>query len=139
MKTSARNQLSGKVVDVKKGAVNSEVVLEIGSGAKLTAVITNDGSDDLGLKVGDSANAIVKASWIILATEAPKKISARNCIEGIVSVVKDGAVNAEVVLDIAGGSKITAIVTEDAIADMELKVGSKAYAIIKASSVILIS
>ncbi len=137
MKTSARNQLSGKVVDVKKGAVNSEVVLEIGSGAKLTAVITNDGSDDLGLKVGDSANAIVKASWIILATEAPKKISARNCIEGIVSVVKDGAVNAEVVLDIAGGSKITAIVTEDAIADMELKVGSKAYAIIKASSVIL--
>ncbi len=137
MKTSARNNLSGKVVEVKKGAVNSEIVLEIGNGSKLTAVITNDGSDELGLKVGDAANAIIKASWIILATEAPNKISARNCIEGTVSLVKDGAVNAEVVLDIAGGSKITAIVTEDAIADMGLKVGSKAYAIIKASSVIL--
>lgn len=137
MKTSARNWLSGKVVEIKRGAVNSEVVLEIAAGAKITAVITNDGCDELGLKVGDDANAIIKASWIILATEAPKKISARNCIEGVVSEVKNGAVNAEVVLDIAGGSKITAIVTEDAIADMELKVGSKAYAIIKASSVIL--
>ncbi len=137
MKTSARNQLSGKVVDIKKGVVNSEVVLEISGGAKLTAVITNDGSDDLGLKVGDNVNAIVKASWIILATEAPKKISARNCIEGVVSLIKNGAVSAEVVLDIANGSKITAIVTEDAIADMELKVGSTAYAIIKASSIIL--
>jgi molybdate transport system regulatory protein len=137
MKTSARNNLAGKVVEVKKGAVNSEVILEISSGAKLTSVITNDGSDDLALKVGDAVSAIIKASWIILATEAPKKISARNCIEGTVSMIKDGAVNAEVVLDIAGGSKITAIVTEDAIAEMELKVGSKAYAIIKASSVIL--
>lgn len=137
MKTSARNNLAGKVLEIKKGAVNSEVILEISSGAKLTSVITNDGSDDLGIKAGDAVNAIVKASWIILATEAPKKISARNCIEGTVSAVKNGAVNAEVVLDIAGGSKITAIVTEDAIVDMELKVGSKAYAIIKASSIIL--
>ncbi len=137
MKTSARNQLNGKVVDVKKGAVNSEIVLEINGGAKITAVITNEGSDELALKTGDAATAIIKASWIILATEAPKKISARNCLEGTVVVVKDGAVNAEVVLEVAGGAKITAIVTEDAIADMGLKVGTKAYAIIKASSVII--
>lgn len=137
MKTSARNQLNGKVVEVKKGAVNSEVVLEIAGGAKVTAVVTNEGADELSLKVGDAATAIVKASWIILATEAPKKISARNCLEGKVVVLKDGAVNAEVVLEVAGGAKITAIVTEDAIADMGLKVGGKAYAIIKASSVIL--
>ncbi|HOI83703.1 MAG TPA: TOBE domain-containing protein [Campylobacterales bacterium] len=137
MKTSARNQLSGKVVEVKKGAVNSEVVLEIAAGAKITAVITNEGSDELALKSGDSATAIIKASWIILATEAPKKISARNCLEGKVVAVKDGAVNAEVVLEVAGGAKITAVVTEDAIADMGLKVGATAFAIIKASSVII--
>ncbi|MGE4399188.1 MAG: molybdopterin-binding protein [Campylobacterales bacterium] len=137
MKTSARNQLNGKVIEVKKGAVNSEVVLEIAGGVKITAVITNEGSDELALKVGDSATAIIKASWIILATEAPKKISARNCLEGKVTIVKDGAVNAEVVLEVAGGAKITAIVTEDAISDMGLKVGSTAYAIIKASSVIV--
>lgn len=137
MKTSARNQLNGKVVEVKKGAVNSEVVLEIGGGAKITAVVTNDGADELSLKSGDAATAIIKASWIILATEAPKKISARNCLEGKVVALKDGAVNAEVVLEVASGAKITAVVTEDAIADMGLKVGATAYAIIKASSVIL--
>lgn len=137
MKTSARNQLSGKVIQVKSGVVNSEIVLELSGGAKITSVVTNDGAGELGLKSGDEATAIIKASWIILATEAPKKISARNCLEGKVTAIKDGAVNAEVVLEVSGGAKITAIVTEDAIADMGLKVGSTAFAIIKASSVIL--
>lgn len=139
MKTSARNHITGKVVEIKKGAVNAEVVLEIGSGSKITSVITNEGFDELSIKEGDEISAIIKASWVILATEAPKKISARNCIEGVVASIKDGAINAEVTLDIAGGSKITAVVTEDAIADMELKLGSKAFAIVKASSVILSS
>lgn len=137
MKTSARNQLSGKVVELKQGAVNSEVILELAGGAKLVAVITNDGANELALKAGDAANAIIKASWIILASEAPKKISARNCIKGNVVEIKNGAVNAEVVLEISNGAKITAVVTEDAIIDMGLAVGSEAYAIIKASSVIL--
>ena len=137
MKTSARNQLCGKVLEVKKGAVNSEVVLELSGGAKLVSVITNEGSDELALKAGEEVSAIIKASWIILSTEAPKKISARNCIEGTVCEIKNGAINAEVVLNIANGSKITAVVTEDAVKELALAVGSKAYAIIKASSIIL--
>lgn len=59
------------------------------------------------------------------------KISARNCLEGKVVALKDGMINGEVVVEIAGGAKITAIVTKDAIADMDLKVVSKVYAISK--------
>ncbi len=67
MKTSARNQLNGKVVEVKKGAVNSEVVLEIAGGAKITAIVTEDAISDMGLKVGSTAYAIIKASSVIVS------------------------------------------------------------------------
>jgi molybdopterin-binding protein len=66
MKLSARNVLPGKVVDVKRGATTSHVRIDIGSGAIVTASITNEAVDELGLKVGDSAAAVMKASDVIV-------------------------------------------------------------------------
>lgn len=65
MKLSARNDLKGKVVDIKKGAVMAKVTLDIG-GQKLTALISVEAVDDLALKVGDEAHAIVKATEVII-------------------------------------------------------------------------
>jgi molybdopterin-binding protein len=65
MKLSARNILEGKVVDVTKGATTSHVKIDIG-GKVITASITNEAVDDLGLKKGDTASAIIKASDIIV-------------------------------------------------------------------------
>lgn len=65
MKLSARNVLNGKVVDVKRGATTSHVRIDIG-GSIVTASITNEAVDDLALKVGDSAAAIIKASDVIV-------------------------------------------------------------------------
>jgi molybdopterin-binding protein len=65
MKLSARNILNGKVVDVKRGATTSHVRIDIG-GNVITAAITNEAVDDLALKVGDSAAAIIKASDVIV-------------------------------------------------------------------------
>jgi molybdopterin-binding protein len=66
MKLSARNVLSGKVVDVKRGATTSHVRIEIAGGAVITASITNEAVDELRLAVGDAASAIVKASDVIV-------------------------------------------------------------------------
>jgi molybdopterin-binding protein len=66
MKLSARNVLSGKVVDVKRGATTSHVRIEIAGGAVITASITNEAVDELQLAVGDAASAIVKASDVIV-------------------------------------------------------------------------
>jgi molybdopterin-binding protein len=66
MKLSARNVLPGKVVDVKRGATTSHVRIDIGSGAIVTASITNEAVDELALKVGDSAAAVIKASDVIV-------------------------------------------------------------------------
>jgi len=69
MKLSARNQLKGKVVEVKKGATTAHVRIDIGGGNIVTASITNESADELGLAAGKSAYAIIKASNVMVAVE----------------------------------------------------------------------
>lgn len=64
---SARNQFPGTVAKVEKGAVNGHVSIEIADGAKITASITNEAIDDLGLTEGAAAVAIVKATDVLVA------------------------------------------------------------------------
>ena len=66
MKLSARNQLEGKIVDVRKGQTTAHVRIEVGNGIVITASITNEAVDDLGLKVGDDAVAVIKASDVMI-------------------------------------------------------------------------
>lgn len=67
MKLSARNQLEGKIVEVKKGATTSHVRIDIGNGRIITSSITNEAVDELDLKVGETAFAVVKASDVMVA------------------------------------------------------------------------
>jgi len=138
MKTSARNQFVGKVTDIKKGAVNDEIEMDVGGGQKLVATVTRESTDSLGLKVGSEAFALVKASSVILLTdEEGVKFSARNRLKGTVARVVTGAVNSEVVLDLAGGISIAAIVTNESIKSLDLKAGTAASAMFKVSNVII--
>ena len=66
MKISARNILAGKVVAVEKGMTTAHVRIEIAKGVVITASITNEAVDDLELKVGDQASAIIKASSVLV-------------------------------------------------------------------------
>jgi molybdopterin-binding protein len=68
MKISARNKLKGKVVEVKKGATTAHVRIDLG-GTVVTASITNEAVDELGLKVGQTATAVVKASDVMVAID----------------------------------------------------------------------
>ncbi len=68
MKLSARNRLKGKIVDVKKGATTSHVRINV-SGTIVTASITNEAVDELGLKSGQTAYAIVKASDVMVGVD----------------------------------------------------------------------
>lgn len=137
MQTSARNQLWGTVAGVKKGAVNAEVTLNLRGQTPIVATITNDGVEAMGLKTGDEAYALIKSSWIILAKEKPAKISVRNAIEGTIEEIVEGKVNVEIKLKIAGGNTLTAVITEDAQKELGFKTGDNAWALFKASHVII--
>ena len=67
MKLSARNQLKGKIASIDRGAVMAKVVVDIGGGNHVVAAITVDSVDELGLKVGDQAAAVIKATEVIIA------------------------------------------------------------------------
>lgn len=67
---SARNQLSGKVSSVQKGAVNTEVGIQLPGGITVYAVVTNEAVMELALKEGDEATALIKASHVILGVPA---------------------------------------------------------------------
>jgi molybdopterin-binding protein len=69
MRLSARNILKGKVVQIKPGAVNTEVILELSGGAQIVSVITKESADNLGLTVGKTAYAVVKASSVMIAVD----------------------------------------------------------------------
>ncbi|MDD3597755.1 MAG: molybdopterin-binding protein [Sulfuricurvum sp.] len=136
MKTSARNELKGTISEIKKGQINSEIVLNIGGGTVLKAVITNDSVDDMQLSVGESIYAIIKAPFVMVSKENPGKISTRNVIETKVLEVKNGIVNGELKLAM-GDQTLTAVITEDAVEDLGFNVGDKVYALIKANFIIL--
>ena len=69
MKLSARNKLRGKILDVKKGATTAHVRLEIAPGQIVTASITNEAVEELGLKPGGAAIAVIKASDVMIAVD----------------------------------------------------------------------
>ena len=138
MKVSARNLFTGKVSAVITGAVNTEVELTTDGGDKFVAVITEGSVKSLGLAVGKPATAIVKAPWVILVEANPKlRFSARNHFTGTVSDVTKGGVNTEIGVKLPGGSVIHAVVTNEAVLDLGLAVGSPVGALIKSSHVVL--
>ena len=65
-KLSARNQLKGKIVEIKKGTTTSHVRIDIGNGMVITSAITNEAVADLNLKAGDEAWAVIKASDVMI-------------------------------------------------------------------------
>ncbi len=68
-RTSARNRLCGTIERIAEGAVNSEVVLALEGGSRLTAIITEGSLETLDLKVGEPACALIKASHVILGVD----------------------------------------------------------------------
>jgi molybdate transport system regulatory protein len=138
MKISARNQFEGTISAVNAGPVSTEVTLDLAGGDKLVAVVTSESAKKLGLVKGKKAIGLVKAPLVTLLTDAGGyKFSARNQLSGQVTNVTKGAVNSEVTMKLAGGSTVSAVVTNEAIADLQLAAGKSAIALIKASYVIL--
>jgi molybdopterin-binding protein len=66
MKLSARNQIAGTIQTVKPGATTTHVTIDIGGGVTITASITNEASEELALKPGMKAFAVVKASDVMV-------------------------------------------------------------------------
>ncbi len=138
MKISTRNKFEGTVSAVNQGPVHTEVVLDLAGGDQLVAVVTSDSARKLGLAAGKRAVGLVKAPLVTVLTDAGNyRFSARNQLAGQVTAVAKGAVNSEVTIRLKGGTDVYAIITNEAVAELQLAAGRPATALIKASHVIL--
>ena len=137
MKISARNQLAGIVSEVKKGAVNGVITIDLGC-TKVKADITNEAIDELGLADGKPATAVIKASNVMFGVGAQKfSISARNQFPGKVIRVAKGAVNGHVTIETACGKRISGSITNEAIDELGLAEGIEAVALVKSTDVLV--
>lgn len=138
MKISARNLFKGTIKKIALGAVNAEVELSIRGTDTIIAIITNESVEGLDLAVGKDAYAIVKASSVLIGKEMnDSKISARNKLYGKIINVTEGAVNTEVTMELPGRNTISAVITNESAHEIKLRAGDYAFAIFKASSVII--
>lgn len=133
MKISARNQFKGKIVSIENGAVNSMVTIDANC-ATLSGTISKAAVEELGLTVGGEAIAIIKATEVMVGL-GEFKISARNKFAGKVASITEGAVNSIVAIEVCCGNLVTATISNNAVKDLGLAVGTEAVAVIKATSV----
>lgn len=79
MKLSARNQLKGKILKVEEGLITAKVILDLGNGNVISAIISKDAIADLDLKSGDVAFAIIKSTEVIIGTPCECNTGHCNC------------------------------------------------------------
>jgi len=138
MQTSARNQFEGVVAQATAGAVNDEIVIDIAGGQQIVATVTHNSAARLSLKAGAKATALVKATSVIVMVDADaSKVSARNVVQGNVTELTKGAVNADLTITANNGVAVSAIITNTSVDRLGLAVGKPAAAMFKASSVIV--
>ena len=138
LRTSARNQLPGRITRLDAGAVNDTVHIALAGGQTLTAQVTRGSSLELGLAAGRQVVALIKASWLALATpDAATGIAVANRLQGEILRLTPGAVNSEVIVQLPGGNTLCAMVDNDSIASLQLQPGSDVSALFSAQNVIL--
>ena len=137
MQISARNQIQGTIEFLQKDRINASIGIKLKSGTLLVSMITNEATNALNLSVGDDVVAIFKSTNVLLSPSSDLKISARNAIDGVIENITKENVNSEVIVNIGDDEKITAVITSDAIDQLDLKNGDSITAIIKSNDVMV--
>ncbi|MGW7072760.1 TOBE domain-containing protein [Streptomyces sp. NPDC054855] len=136
MSLSIRNQIPGTVSSVTAGDAMATVKVRLAGGQDITAAITTESVKELGFAEGSEVKILVKSTEVSLAIGRVQGVSIRNQIEGTVTDIAVGGAMASVKVDVPGGA-LTAAITKDAVADLELASGSSVVALIKSTEISL--
>ncbi|MFD9821985.1 TOBE domain-containing protein [Streptomyces violascens] len=136
MSLSIRNQIAGTVTAVTPGEVMATVKVRLDGGQDITAAITLEAVKELGLAEGSAVKTLIKSTEVSLATGPVDGLSIRNQIPGTIADVATGGAMASVKVDVQGG-ELTAAITKDAVADLNLATGTSVVALIKSTEISL--
>lgn len=137
VKTSARNQFIGTVQSVTDTGGMADVRLDLDGGDALTAAITPESVEMMGLKPGSQAYALIKAPWVTLTPRAPRASPALNVFAGTITALEAGAASTRLTLTTGSGRAVAAAMPQAQVAQQGLVLGQPAWAGFATDSVIL--
>ena len=136
LKLSARNQLYGKIVEIKKDRVSSEVSFELKSGVVLKSIITLEAANELELDIGDEIVGIIKASSIIISNKKDFKKRA-NIFKGIVEEIERGNITSNIKLHIDNLDKFWITSKNSLLEELNIEVGKSSYIFIRPKDILI--
>lgn len=137
LQLSARNKLKLKITEIKCGIINSEVCASFKSGETLRANITNESLKNMNLKVGDEVYFIFKAPKILISSKQIQNSLLTNIINLKITSAVLGEENAQIIGISKDSEKIIALISNDTLMDLRLKVNDEIGAIIDPNDIII--
>ncbi|MFJ3524415.1 TOBE domain-containing protein [Pseudomonas sp. NPDC090203] len=124
LRTSARNQLHGQVVDITAFGRNDMIGMQLSGGLEIQAQITHDSTLRLGLEAGTDVFALIKAGWLELLAPGQPATTGHNCLDGKIDEILDADDGpSEVRIVLPSGQKLCALAEADHLGALKLKVG----------------
>jgi molybdate transport system regulatory protein len=137
-RTSARNAFFGRVAQVRKGDIQTQVVVESLGGHAVSSVITNESLKNLGVTEGSFVTAEIKAPWVVLeACDELPKATTTNRFLGTVELTRVGELTSEVIVVLSDGTRLCALITTQSARELELAEGRQVWAMFNAFAVVL--
>jgi molybdopterin-binding protein len=138
MQTSIRNQFLATVVNIKQGAVVSEVEMKMAGGDTMVAMMSQQIVNYLGLAQGSQVYAMIRSPQVsVMHHETLLRVSARNFLCGEVLRVIKGTVNARILIHLKGDDIIQSVVTLESVSELGIKEGEKVCVFFHSKDVIL--
>ncbi len=134
IRLSARNQFSGTITKITRGAVNGIVTIDIGDNV-LSSNISLNAIQELRLEEGKKVMTFIKATDVMMADDL-EHISARNKFRGTVVSLETGPINAFVRIK-SGKHIVTSVTSVGVVNQLSLKEGAEAVAIIRSANVLI--
>lgn len=138
VKTSARNQLFGSIIDIQMGAVSAEVLVKLKDGERIAVTTTLASVSEMGLRIGADALLLINNSDITLAQDAEHAaFLVNNRLPCRVLRIQEDGVNAEVMVLLTGGETLAVLSSPKSIVDMGIEVDQRLWVIFNSNAPIL--
>jgi molybdate transport system regulatory protein len=137
VRLSIRNQFNATVEAVTAGPAMTAVRVRLDGGPTVTAAITSDAAEDLGLAPGLSVTVLIKATEVGVAVDPVGRISIRNLLPGTVQSLEPGAAMTVVKIALTNGGVLTSAITHESAEDLGLTEGVQVTALVKSTDVAL--
>jgi len=136
IKTSARNQFFGTVINVSPKGINSLIEIETEKGDKIKSVVTNESVDVLSISKGNQIYMIFKANWVELISDI-NNVEDYNLFTGIVSEIIKGDYNSEVIVKTKNNSSIVAVCKNNLLKEFKIKLNKGIIVGVKYKNIIV--